>query len=81
MWNSPQGPAPVVRTGGTLSRFGISFDRHWISLRTRTSHQFVNLRFDDVVAPKVLVALEERTGRTHQVIEEEKDDEKDKSGK
>ena len=81
MWNSPQGPAPVVRTGGTLSRFGISFDRHWISLRTHTSHQFVNLRFDDVVAPKVLVALEERTGRRHQVIEEEKDDDKGRSEK
>jgi len=71
MWESPQGPAPVVRAGGGLGRIGIFLDRDWISLRTSTRHQFVCMRFDDVFVRRVLFALEERTGRTTKVIVEE----------
>jgi predicted Ser/Thr protein kinase len=68
MWNSPRGPAPVARAGGTLGRLGIFLERDWVALRTSTKDQFVSLRFDDVVVRRVLVALEERTGRPPQVI-------------
>jgi serine/threonine-protein kinase len=73
LWNSPQGPAPVARGGGALGRMGIFVGREWIALRTNTRHQFVAMRFDDVVVKRVLLALEERTGRTPQFIEEERD--------
>jgi hypothetical protein len=73
MWNSPQGPAPVARAGGTLGRMGIFVGREWIALRTNTNHQFVALRFDDVLVKRVLLALEERTGRAPQFIAERKD--------
>jgi serine/threonine-protein kinase len=36
LWNSPQGPAPVTRGGGTLGRLGIVVARKWISRRTNT---------------------------------------------
>jgi len=68
LWNSPNGPAPVTRAGGTLGRLGIYVEREWISLRTTTTHQFVSLRFDEVLVPRVLLALEERTGRTPQLV-------------
>jgi serine/threonine protein kinase len=73
LWNSPQGPAPVARAGGALGRMGISFGREWIALRTNTQHQFVALRFDDILAKRALLALEERTGRKPQFIEERKE--------
>jgi hypothetical protein len=73
LWNSPQGPAPVARGGGALGRMGISFGREWIALRTNTQHQFVALRFDDVLVKRAILALEERTGRTTQFIEERKE--------
>jgi hypothetical protein len=74
MWNSPQGPAPVARAGGALGRMGIFVGREWIALRTNTRHQFVAMRFDDVLVKRVLLALEERTGRTPQFIEERRDE-------
>jgi hypothetical protein len=78
LWNSPQGPAPVARAGGALGRMGISFGREWIALRTNTQHQFVALRFDDVLAKRAILALEERTGRTTQYIAERKEDKAEK---
>jgi serine/threonine-protein kinase len=78
LWNSPQGPAPVARAGGTLSRFGIAATREWISLRTSTDEQFVAMRFDDVIIKRVLLALEERTGHTPEVVVLPTDDEKKK---
>jgi hypothetical protein len=80
LWNSPQGPAPVARAGGTLSRFGIQVSRDWIALRTSTEEQFVAMRFDEVLLKRVLLALEERTGRPHQRVEipKDKDDKDDK---
>jgi serine/threonine-protein kinase len=76
LWNSPQGPAPVARAGGTLSKFGIAVNREWISLRTSTDEQFVAMRFDEVIIKRVLLALEERTGHQPEMVvlptEEEK---------
>jgi serine/threonine-protein kinase len=76
LWNSPQGPAPVARAGGTLSRFGIAVSREWISLRTSTDEQFVAMRFDEVIIKRVLLALEERTGHRPEVVVLPTDDEK-----
>ena len=69
LWSSPQGPAPVARAGGTLSRIGIQVTRDWIALRTSTEEQFVSMRFDEVLLKRVLLALEERTGHQSQFIE------------
>ena len=69
LWSSPQGPAPVARAGGTLSRIGIQVTRDWIALRTSTEDQFVSMRFDEVLLKRVLLALEERTGHQSQFIE------------
>ncbi len=69
LWNSPQGPAPVARAGGTLSKIGIQATRDWIALRTSTEEQFVSMRFDEVLLKRVLLALEERTGHQHHFIE------------
>jgi len=73
LWNSPQGPAPVARAGGTLKMLGIQVSRDWIALRTSTEEQFVAMRFDEVLLKRVLLALEERTGRTPQFVELPKD--------
>ena len=73
LWNSPQGPAPVARGGGTLGRLGITVERNWIALRTSTEEQFVAMRFDKVLEQRVLLALEERTGRKPELIEEPRD--------
>jgi predicted Ser/Thr protein kinase len=78
LWNSPQGPAPVARAGGTLSKFGIAVSREWISLRTSTDEQFVAMRFDEVIVKRVLLALEERTGRQPETVVLPTDEEKKK---
>jgi predicted Ser/Thr protein kinase len=78
LWNSPQGPAPVARAGGTLSKFGIAATREWISLRTSTDEQFVAMRFDEVIIKRVLLALEERTGRRPEVVVLPTDEDKKK---
>ena len=78
LWNSPQGPAPVARAGGTLSKFGIAATREWISLRTSTDEQFVAMRFDEVIIKRVLLALEERTGHTPEMVVLPKEEDKGK---
>jgi hypothetical protein len=78
LWNSPQGPAPVARAGGTLSKFGIAALREWISLRTSTDEQFVAMRFDEVIIKRVLLALEERTGHRAELVVLPTDEEKKK---
>ncbi len=78
LWNSPQGPAPVARAGGTLSKFGIASIREWISVRTSTDDQFVAMRFDEVIIKRVLLALEERTGRQAELVVLPTDDDKKK---
>jgi eukaryotic-like serine/threonine-protein kinase len=69
LWDSPQGPSPVARAGGTLSKFGIQVSREWVALRTSTEEQFVSMRFDEVLLKRVLLALEERTGHQPRFIE------------
>ncbi|HZM96076.1 MAG TPA: serine/threonine-protein kinase [Vicinamibacterales bacterium] len=69
LWDSPQGPSPVARAGGTLSKFGIQVSRDWVALRTSTEEQFVSMRFDEVLLKRVLLALEERTGHQPRFIE------------
>jgi hypothetical protein len=78
LWNSPQGPAPVARAGGTLSRLGIQVSRDWIALRTSTEEQFVAMRFDEVLIKRVLLALEERTGHTPEIVAMPEDDKEKK---
>jgi protein kinase-like protein len=69
MWNSPEGPAPVIGSeAGTLRLLGSAVQRHWIAVRTNTKTRFVVLRFEDLLIGKVLAALEERTGRAPQVV-------------
>jgi hypothetical protein len=70
MWNSSDGPTRIVRTSGRFSRvLGLSAWHHWISLMTRTDRRFVILRVTDSQVADVLSALEERTGRTPQLLE------------
>jgi serine/threonine-protein kinase len=69
LWNSPQGPAVVARAGGTARKLGITVSRDWIALRTSTEEQFVAVRFDEILLKRVLLALEERTGRTPVFVE------------
>jgi Protein kinase domain len=73
LWNSPQGPTPVARGGGTLGRLGIVVERNWIALRTTTEDQFVAMRVEKLLEQRVLLALEERTGRKPERVEESKD--------
>jgi serine/threonine protein kinase len=73
IWNSPDGPAVVVRShGGTLAMLGVSVQRDWVSLETTTetatAGRFLVLQFDDQLVGPVLAALEERTGRSPQVV-------------
>jgi hypothetical protein len=73
MWNSSDGPTPIVRTSGRFSRvLGIGGRQHWISLMTRADRRFVILRVTDSQVDEVLSALEERTGRTPQLLESRK---------
>ena len=70
MRRSSDGPTRIVRASGRLSRvMGISARHHWISLMTRTDRRFVILRVTDSQVSDVLSALEERTGRTAQLLE------------
>jgi len=73
MWNSPEGPLPLTRGGGALGKLGISVARDWVALRTTTRDQFVAMRFHDVLIRRVLLALEERTGRKPDLMAAPKD--------
>jgi hypothetical protein len=73
MWSSSDGPTAIVRTSGRVSRvLGFSARHHWISLMTRIERRFVILRVTDSQVADVLAALEERTGRTPQLMEARK---------
>jgi hypothetical protein len=75
LWNAPGGPAQVARMGGGV--LGIfRGERHWVSLRTEnTNGQFVVLRLgSDEQAKRAIVALEERTGRSAELVAQRKDD-------
>lgn len=69
MWKSPKGPSRVTKfNGGTLGSFGIFINREWISLETNTDDKFIVLRVEEGVGKKMLTALEERTGRTPEIL-------------
>ena len=61
LWNSPGGPAPIVRVEGGALGF-LKGDRHWVALRTKDA--FVVVRVDADQVARVLSAIEARTGRT-----------------
>jgi hypothetical protein len=71
MWKSPEGPAAVARaSGGTLGIF--RGERHWVSLRT--TDRFLVLRVGNgTQAERALSALQQRTGKTAEMVEERKD--------
>jgi len=75
LWNAPGGPAQVARMGGGLLG-AFRGGRHWVSLRTEnTNGQFVVLRLgNDEQAKRAIVALEERTGRSAELVAQRKDD-------
>jgi hypothetical protein len=73
MWNSPEGPAQVTRSGGPLGRFGLGVARDWIALRTNTQDQFIAMRFDELLIRRILLALEDRTGRRPELLAQPKD--------
>ena len=75
LWNTRAGPTPVLRAGrGVLGIFRRA--RHWVSLRTRNPNaRFVVLRLgNETQARRVIIALEERTGRTAEIVVERKQD-------
>jgi hypothetical protein len=71
LWSSPGGPLPVARAGGgTLGIF--RGERHWLSLRTLD--RFLVIRLDnDEQARRAIAALQDRTGRTTELVTERKD--------
>ena len=70
LWNSPDGPAPVLKVGGGAFGF-MKGGRHWVSLRTPDS--VVVLRVEAEQVRPLLTAFEERTGRTPERVAERKD--------
>ncbi len=75
LWNTPAGPAPVARVGGGLLGM-FRGARYWIALRTgRADGAFVVLRVgNDAQAKRAIAALEERTGRSGELIAEREGD-------
>jgi hypothetical protein len=65
MWNSPGGPAPVMRVGG--GAFGMfRSDPHWVSIRTKDA--FVVLRVGADHIRSLPAAFSQRTGVTMDVV-------------
>jgi eukaryotic-like serine/threonine-protein kinase len=70
LWNSPAGPAEVVKVEGGAFGF-LKGGRNWLVLRTKESS--VVLRVDDEDLHKVMSAMEERTGVKVERVVERKD--------
>ncbi len=70
LWNSPAGPAEVVKVEGGAFGF-LKGGRNWLVLRTRDSS--VVLRVDDEDLHKVMTAMEDRTGVKVERVVERKD--------
>lgn len=65
MWNSPAGPAPVMRVGG--GAFGMfRSDPHWVSIRTKDV--FVVLRVGAEHLRGLPAAFSDRTGVTMDIV-------------
>jgi hypothetical protein len=73
LWNTPAGPAPVARVGGGLLGM-FRGTRYWIALRTgHANGAFVVLRIgNEAQALRAIAALEERTGRSGEIVVEQK---------
>jgi serine/threonine protein kinase len=70
LWNGPDGPTRIVRTGGgPLGIFRGA--RHWVSLRTKNPNAgVVVLRLgNEAQARSAIAVIEERTGRTAEIVE------------
>ncbi len=70
MWNSPSGPAEVVKVEGGAFGF-LKGGRNWLVLRTAESS--VVLRVADEDLHRVLTAMQERTGLKIERVVERKD--------
>ena len=75
-WASPSGPKLVVQVrGGTMERWGITVQREWVSLFVATERpdtgRFIVMHFDSSSIRRILSALEERSGRTSQILGEQ----------
>jgi serine/threonine-protein kinase len=70
LWNSPSGPAEVVKVEGGAFNF-FKGGRNWLVLRTKDSS--VVLRIDDEDLHKVMSAMEDRTGVKVERVVERKD--------
>jgi hypothetical protein len=75
-WASPSGPKLVAQVrGGTLEKWGVSVQRDWVSLFVTTERadtgRFIVMRFESGSIRRILAALEERSGRTAQVLGEQ----------
>jgi hypothetical protein len=57
-----------------MERWGITVQREWVSLFVGTERpdtgRFIVMHFDSTLIRKILAALEERTGRTPQMLGE-----------
>jgi hypothetical protein len=67
MWQSPGGPAPVMRVGGGALGF-FRADPHWMSVRTRES--FLVLRVEPQHTRSVPAAFADRAGVTVDIVRE-----------
>ena len=75
-WASPSGPKLVVQVrGGTMERWGITVQREWVSLFVATDRpdtgRFIVMHFESRSVRRILAALEERSGRTPQILGEQ----------
>jgi serine/threonine protein kinase len=70
LWNSPSGPAEVVKVEGGAFGF-LKGGRNWVVLLTKDAS--VVLRVNDDEVGRVIAAIEDRTGRKAERIAERKD--------
>jgi Protein kinase domain len=69
MVNSSKGPAlATLSQDGALPLKGTTARGHWLAVRPTPDSRLVVLRFENAQIGKVLSALQERTGRTAEVI-------------
>jgi Protein kinase domain len=69
MVNSSKGPAlATLSQDGALPLKGTTARGHWVAVRPTPDSRLVVLRFENAQIGKVLSALQERTGRTAEVI-------------
>jgi serine/threonine-protein kinase len=70
MWNSPQGPAEMMKVEGGAFGF-LKGERNWVGLRTATTSLVLSV--DDQDLRRVIAAIEERTGNKVERVVERKD--------